>query len=114
MKNDIHSDIPDCTGRNMTMMLRGFSVDAHNILRSRTAKGLIPTVEHKPLPKAANMYKMDYSCSLELAADSLVNKCLRYQKSPTFDDNGWNFRDIDANTVNTPLEALREVSNHVF
>ncbi|KJH40099.1 hypothetical protein DICVIV_13977, partial [Dictyocaulus viviparus] len=81
---------------------------AFGTLRSRTAKGEIPTIEHKPLPKAANMYKMDYSCSLELDADNLVNKCLTDQKSPTFKDNGWNFRDINANTVNTQIEALRE------
>ncbi|KJH40349.1 SCP-like protein [Dictyocaulus viviparus] len=81
-------------------------LDQHNHVRSTVAEGRFTTLYGKKMPQAANMYKMQYSCSLEMDADDEARKCLGNSFSPTFRKNGKNVIGISAASEDSSLEAL--------
>ncbi|WKY07492.1 hypothetical protein Q1695_007169 [Nippostrongylus brasiliensis] len=66
---------PKTEGSQMTDAFRKKFLDEHNRLRSLVANGRAKDKDGSYVPKAANMLKLRYDCSLERLAAEHVNQC---------------------------------------
>ncbi|VDM77355.1 unnamed protein product [Strongylus vulgaris] len=74
-------DIPDTNhicpkNAGMTDRIRKMFLNLHNKYRSSLARGLEPDGLGGYAPKASNMFKMKYDCSVEAKAIKHANKCI--------------------------------------
>ncbi|PIO66345.1 SCP-like protein [Teladorsagia circumcincta] len=104
----------------MSKRMRDAALHAHNEHRVQLAMGQVWTTyrgHHEKFPQAANMRRMEYSCSLEKKArnDILKQGCKKIPDRITFNDTERNYRYIDARFQNyilsrSPEKALAEAA----
>ncbi|PIO64614.1 SCP-like protein, partial [Teladorsagia circumcincta] len=98
--------------RGMTDAVRGRAFIAHNYRRSRLATGFVRNKRGRTLPKASNMRKLEYNCTLEASARESAKRCSVIQDPTLPTDIQENHYLFMKSSAGTEEEALITAVKH--
>ncbi|KAK6016511.1 SCP-like protein, partial [Ostertagia ostertagi] len=96
----------------MNDRIRLIATEAHNYRRSRLAQGWVRKNTGRYLPKAANMFKLVYNCSLETSAREAADRCTTAPSTSLPSGVKENIHSVAKSMARYRVDAMKEAARY--